>query len=93
MAMILARRYVIHGRVQGVGYRYFAQKQASCLGVKGYARNLDDGSVEVYAMGSADALLELAGWLRKGPLWGEVRRMEEQEAVVDSNFQNFRIER
>ena len=93
MDKILARRYVIHGRVQGVGYRYFAQKQASCLGVKGYARNLDDGSVEVYAMGSASALLELAGWLRKGPLWGEVRHMDEQEAVVDSNFQTFRIER
>jgi acylphosphatase len=91
--MILARRYIVSGRVQGVGYRNFAQKKATTLGVKGYARNLDDGSVEVYAIGAADALTELAGWLRKGPVWGEVRRMEEQEAVVDSNYQTFRIER
>jgi len=49
-----ARRWFIGGRVQGVGYRYFAQRAASGLGLRGYARNLDDGRVEVYAIGAAD---------------------------------------
>ena len=43
----MARRYLIHGRVQGVGYRWWAQKSASLAGVDGYARNLDDGSARI----------------------------------------------
>jgi acylphosphatase len=75
-----ARRWIIGGRVQGVGYRYFAQHAASGLGLRGYARNLDDGRVEVYAIGAADKLDQLAGALRQGPRWSEVRAVEEQEA-------------
>ena len=48
---LAARRWFVRGRVQGVGYRYFAQHAASSLGLAGYARNLDDGRVEVYAAG------------------------------------------
>ena len=88
-----ARIYLVSGRVQGVGYRNFAQKHATALSIKGYARNLEDGSVEVLAMGTIEALNELAGFLRKGPLWGEVRCMDEQEAAVNSHYQTFRIER
>ena len=88
-----ARIYLVSGRVQGVGYRNFVQKHAAAHGIKGYARNLDNGSVEVYAMGTIEALNELAGFLRKGPLWGEVRCMNEQEAAVNSHYQTFRIER
>ena len=51
-----ARRWYIRGRVQGVGYRYFAQRAAAALGLSGYARNLDDGRVEVYAAGPAGKL-------------------------------------
>ncbi len=89
----IARIYLVSGRVQGVGYRNFAQKHASALGIKGYARNLDNGSVEVLAIGTIEALNELAGFLRKGPLWGEVRCVDEQEAPANSNYQTFRIER
>jgi acylphosphatase len=77
-----ARRWFISGRVQGVGYRYFAQRAASALGLSGYARNLDDGRVEVYAVGPVKKLDELAGALRQGPRWSDVRGVEEQEAEI-----------
>ncbi len=77
-----ARRWFVRGRVQGVGYRYFAQHAASALGLTGYARNLDDGRVEVYAVGPQDKLSEFAGMLYRGPRWAEVRGVEEQEAPV-----------
>jgi acylphosphatase len=86
-----ARRWFVRGRVQGVGYRYFAQKWAQTLGLTGYARNLDDGRVEVYAAGPAAKLAELAPLLHRGPRWAEVRGVEEQEAAVEtSSF--FRID-
>jgi len=80
-----ARRWFIGGRVQGVGFRYFAQRAATGLGLKGYTRNLDDGRVEVYAAGPEDKLSELAGMLRQGPRWSDVRTVEEQEAVVEGH--------
>jgi len=76
-----ARVWFVRGRVQGVGYRYFAQRAATELGLTGYARNLDDGRVEVYAAGARDKLDALAGMLHRGPRWGEVRGVEEQEAA------------
>jgi acylphosphatase len=75
-----ARRWFIHGRVQGVGFRYFAQREAEELGLTGYVRNLDDGRVEVYAMGPETKLSELAGRLHQGPRWADVRGVEEQAA-------------
>ena len=75
-----ARRWFIRGRVQGVGFRYFAQRAAEELGLGGYARNLDDGRVEVYAVGSEAKLAELAGRLHQGPRWADVRGVDEQEA-------------
>jgi acylphosphatase len=86
-----ARRYIVRGRVQGVGYRYFVQKAASNVGVSGYARNLDDGTVEVYAAGTQDQLSALAGLLRQGPRFAEVRGVEETDAAVDGRT-GFRIE-
>jgi acylphosphatase len=79
----IARRYLIRGRVQGVGFRWWAQKSASLTGVEGYARNLDDGSVEVYAVGTRQQLDSLAGYLRKGPRLADVRGVEEQEAAIE----------
>jgi acylphosphatase len=86
-----ARRWIVRGQVQGVGYRYFAQKNASLLGLTGYARNLDDGSVEVYAVGAAEQLSEMAGRLRLGPRWADVRGVEETEAAIHrhSSFEIF----
>jgi acylphosphatase len=86
-----ARLYLVRGRVQGVGYRDYAQRIASTLGVTGYVRNLDDGRVEVYAAGSPDKLSDLAAALRKGPYMSDVRGVEEQEAAVQ-HYSDFQIE-
>ena len=61
------------------------------LGLTGYARNLDDGRVEVYAAGPPEQLAELSGYLRKGPRWAEVRGVDEQEAPV-LKYWGFHIE-
>jgi len=86
-----ARRYFVRGRVQGVGYRDYAQRVASALGLTGYARNLDDGRVEVYAAGPPDKLSDLAAGLRKGPRLSDVRGIEEQEAAP-KHYSDFQIE-
>ena len=86
-----ARRWFVRGRVQGVGYRYFAQRAADSLGLRGYVRNLDDGRVEVYAVGPEKKLAELAGMLDRGPRWSDVRGVEEQQAAVE-DCGAFRIE-
>ena len=77
-----ARRWLIRGRVQGVGFRYFAQRAAEELGLAGYVRNLDDGRVEVYAIGPEDKLAAFAGRLRRGPRWADVRGVDEQQAEL-----------
>ena len=77
-----ARRWFVRGRVQGVGYRYFAQHAAAALNLSGYATNLDDGRVEVYAAGPVEALNEFAGMLHRGPRFSDVRGVDEQEAEV-----------
>lgn len=85
----IARKYEVRGRVQGVGFRYFVQHIASAIGVRGWARNRADGSVEVYAVGSEPQLSELAAQLWRGPRWAEVRHVDEIEAAVQecSDFQ------
>lgn len=85
---MLARRYVVRGRVQGVGFRYFVNHAASSLGVRGWVKNCDDGSVEVLAMGNQEQLNDLAAYLHQGPRFSEVRSVEESEAslVQSSGF-------
>jgi acylphosphatase len=82
-AQLTASRFLIRGRVQGVGYRYFARQSAAELKISGYARNLEDGSVEVYAVGTEAQLSELAGMLRKGPQFSDVRSVVRSEAAVE----------
>lgn len=79
---MIARKYMVRGRVQGVGYRSFVIRHALQLGLNGYARNLDDGRVEVHAQGSERKVQELAGLLYQGPRFSEVRGIEEQEAAL-----------
>ena len=86
-----ARRFLVRGRVQGVGYRYFAQRAAIELGLTGFARNLDDGRVEVYAVGPEDRLSQLSGLLRHGPRGADVRGVEEHQSAVQE-YGSFRIE-
>jgi acylphosphatase len=86
-----ARRWYVRGSVQGVGYRNFAQRWAQALGLTGYARNLDDGRVEVYAAGPADKIAEFTPMLHRGPRWADVRGVEEHEAAVEVSG-SFRID-
>ena len=78
----LARRYLVRGRVQGVGFRDFVQRAAVELGVTGWVRNLDDGRVEAVAAGTAAQLAEFAGRLHRGPRFSDVRGVEESEHAL-----------
>jgi len=81
-----AYRYLVHGRVQGVGYRYFVLRQAEALGVTGFARNRADGSVEVLAEGSEQALADLEAQLREGPSFSEVSHVERETVASRGDF-------
>ncbi len=85
----IAKLFRVRGRVQGVGFRYFVDQAARALGLRGWVRNDDDGSVEVYAVGTPAQLSELAGYLWKGPRWAEVRGVDEAEAAVENHSEFF----
>ncbi|MBV9296725.1 MAG: acylphosphatase [Acidobacteriaceae bacterium] len=78
-----AKRWFIAGSVQGVGFRFFVQQKAQELGLSGYARNLSDGRVEVYAVGPVERLSDLAAALHRGPRMAEVRTVEERDEAVE----------
>ncbi|HUI53223.1 MAG TPA: acylphosphatase [Terriglobales bacterium] len=87
-----ARRYFVSGMVQGVGFRYFTEEEAERLGISGYVRNLGDGRVEVYAIGSADQLARLRTALESGPRGAMVSEIEEEPALFDRQYDGeFRI--
>ncbi len=88
----LAHRYVVRGRVQGVGFRWFVEREAHILGVSGWVRNNSDGSVEVLAQGTREQLLGLRSRLREGPRAARVDDVEEFEAKPVSGLNTFRIE-
>ncbi|KGQ19531.1 Acylphosphate phosphohydrolase [Lysobacter dokdonensis DS-58] len=71
-----AARFFVEGRVQGVFFRASARQQAQSLGVRGYARNLHDGRVEVLAVGDVQAVERLEEWLKHGPAHARVDRLE-----------------
>ena len=75
-----ARRYFVSGIVQGVGFRYFVQRVAEKLKLGGYARNLFDGRVEVFAIGTPGQLAELRSELERGPRFSSVSGVREEEA-------------
>jgi acylphosphatase len=87
-----AKQYRISGRVQGVGFRYFAERAARNAGVLGYVRNCSDGSVEVYAVGSPTALEILKHHLEQGPPGAQIKAVEEQDAAVKAQYKTFSIE-
>ena len=87
-----ARRFVVRGRVQGVGFRWFVEREAHILGIAGWVRNKSDGSVEVLAMGSRDQLSGLRSRLREGPRAARVDDVEESDANPIAGLTSFRIE-
>lgn len=83
MAAETAARFLVAGRVQGVGFRAATRAQASALGLSGQARNLPDGRVEVLAAGPAAALADLERWLHRGPLLARVEAVVRQPLAAD----------
>ena len=76
---LMVRRYYVEGRVQGVGFRWFVHREAAQLGLRGWVRNTERGTVEVVAAGSADVLGLLRGALERGPRGSRVARLKEEE--------------
>ena len=88
-----SRRYYVSGMVQGVGYRHFAAWRAERLGVVGFVRNLRDGRVEVYAIGTAESLAALRAELERGPQAASVESVSEEDAGLEARWaQGFSIE-
>jgi acylphosphatase len=81
---VTAVRYLVRGRVQGVGFRWFASSAAARLGLRGWVRNLADGSVEVVAAGAPDALASLERSLRNGPRAARVSEVDVAPATAPS---------
>ena len=78
-----ARRYLVRGRVQGVGFRFFVEEAARSLGVAGFVRNLPDGRVEVLAQADGEQLTRLEEALRRGPPLARVEDLEVRDAAAE----------
>jgi len=89
---MVARRYIVRGRVQGVGYRWFVDHEARQLGLAGWVRNNLDGTVEVLAMGSPEQHMALRGKLQQGPRAARVDHVDESPADAVAGLTTFRIE-
>src|ERR1700689_698834 len=89
---VLARRFLVRGRVQRVGFRWFVEREGLILGFAGWGGNNADSSVEILAMGTREQLAGLRSRLREGPRAARVDDVEEAEAKPISGLSTFRIE-
>jgi acylphosphatase len=88
---VLAHRFLVRGRVQGVGFRWFVEREAHLLGVGGWVRNNPDGRVEVLAIGTLEQLAGLRSRLQEGPRAARVDKVEESEAEPVAGFNSFQV--
>jgi acylphosphatase len=86
-----ARRFLVHGRVHGVGFRWFVEREAHILQIAGWVRNNPDGTVEVLAIGTRDQLAGLRSRLQEGPRAARVDRVEEFEAEPVAGVSSFQV--
>ncbi len=84
-------RAVVHGRVQGVSFRYYTLEKAENLGLVGYVRNLWDRTVEVVAEGPERDLLDLLSWLHHGPSMARVTRVDMQWQPATDQYRAFEV--
>jgi acylphosphatase len=87
----MRQRFLVSGRVQGVGFRYFARRVATRLGISGWVRNLPDGAVEAVADGSPDALARFQEELRSGPTLAVVERVRATDGDPTEALAGFEI--
>lgn len=85
------KQFFVFGRVQGVGFRFFTLQEAKQIGVTGYVKNREDGSVAVVAQGSEAQIQQLRLWLSKGPRTSQVERVIEQNYQANERFEQFVI--
>lgn len=91
--MLVARRFIVRGRVQGVGFRFFAEEAARHEGVSGWARNDFDGSVEIVAEGDHEAVVRFESKIRRGPAGARVERVTTDEIPPSGRSDAFTIRR
>jgi len=82
---------IVHGRVQGVSFRYYTHRQACQLDVTGYVRNQWDGTVKVVAEGPHSNVTRLLNWLHKGPRMAFVQKVDVQWLPPTDKFQHFEV--
>jgi len=87
-----ARRFIVRGRVQGVGFRWFVEREAHILGIAGWVRNNPDSSVEVLAIGTREQITGLHSRLREGPRAARVDTVDVHDAEAIPGLSTFRIE-
>ena len=85
----VARHLVVHGRVQGVGYRDAAVQAAFEFAVTGWVRNRGDGTVEAHAQGDAAAVERFVDWCRRGPPLARVSKVDARDALPDAALRDF----
>ena len=90
--MKVAKKYLISGTVQGVGYRFFAERVGNQLGLRGYVKNLWDGRVEAYAIGDEATLEEFKRQLAQGPRGARVTSVDDSDAPLEKKYTRFVIE-
>ena len=86
---VVARRLVVSGRVQGVGFRHATLEAARALGVSVWVRNLPDGTVEAFAQGASAEVERFVAWCRHGPPLARVDGVEVGDAAVDADCTRF----
>lgn len=90
---MIARKYLISGEVQGVGFRFFTQRSAARHQVRGYVKNLPDGRVEALVEGSGEAVEAFRQDIEAGPTYSRVGQIEELVLDPSGLYSAFRIER
>jgi acylphosphatase len=90
--MAIVRRFIVRGRVQGVGFRYAAAQKAKENNLAGWVRNLPAGEVETVVQGAQQALEDFENWLWQGPEYSRVTAVE-SKTPPEQSFERFRIER
>lgn len=89
--MMIKKQFLIYGRVQGVGFRFFTYREAQNIGVCGTVKNLNDGSVQVIAAGTESQIKQLYQWLQQGPKSAKVAHVLMQDYNGTQQFTDFAI--
>jgi len=89
--MLIARRFLVTGRVQGVGYRFFTLTAGRREGINGWVRNLPDGRVEIVGEGDAEAMERFERAIRQGPSGARIEQVEVDAAIPSERVSGFNV--